>query len=62
MYTMNYDPILERLCEEFVFWNKYIYQKQATKTTVDDRMYRALDFAWQRLETYLSAEEKNRIL
>jgi hypothetical protein len=55
---MGDDRVLEYLCEEVVFWHNYIHQKEAEKNTVDDRMYRALDFARQRLGSYLNSDKE----
>jgi len=50
------DPVLQRLCEEVIFWQEYAYQNRNKKLPADDRILSALDFAIQRLETYISSD------
>lgn len=52
------DPVLQRLCEEVIFWQEYSYQNRNKKLPADDRIHSALDFAIQRLETYISSDRK----
>jgi len=56
---MSDETVLECLCEEIVFWHEYIYQKEAENSIIDERMYRALDFARQRLGAYLNSDKKD---
>jgi len=53
--TLDDDPVLQRLCEEVIFWQEYAYQNRNKNLPVDDRIHSAHDFALQRLETYINS-------
>lgn len=49
------DALLEKkLYEEVLFWQEYIDRNLGQQEQLSPRMYKALDFAKQRLETYLT--------
>jgi hypothetical protein len=56
--TTDDDPILKRLCEEVVFWEEYIYLHQHRASLADSRTSNALNFAIQRLKSYLQSDRK----
>jgi hypothetical protein len=56
LLTLGDDPILQRLCEEVIFWQEYAQQNQEKKLPADDRIQNALDFALQRLESYINSD------
>jgi hypothetical protein len=56
--TLNDDLLLQRLCEEVIFWQEYSHQNRNKELPADDRIHSALDFALQRLETYINSDGK----
>lgn len=53
---MRNEHIVERLCEEIVFWHENIQRNKKQDPSIVTRMYEALELAKQRLGSYLANE------
>jgi len=59
--TMDEDPVLRSLCEEVIFWQEYIRRNQNRTIPADARTQNALNYALQRLKSYLYLDDQKTI-
>ena len=55
------DPVLQRLCEEVIFWQEYTCRNQNRTIPADTRTQNALNYALQRLKSYLYLDDQKTI-